>query len=175
MEYQGDLSFIVEINQGVNQFKLNTIYDEIISNVKVLNSKGYSINKVYYTHDAMINPNAIKVSRKLLRNKIDANQVVLHSIDRLKETQYQTSQEITNTITDIVKSCFAEVLCKSTLDIDNDKHFIFELGGTSLDYFSLLMKLKKEFGMEFSLEHQSCSTVNEFSSYIEKRLSGGNR
>lgn len=175
MDYQGDLSFIVEINKAVNQFRLNTIYDEIISNVKILNSKGYVINKVYFTYDPMINPNAIKVSRKLLKDKIENKTVILHSIDKLKETRCQTAEEVTNTIVDIVKVCFAEALGKDISAIDNNKHFVFELGGTSLDYFSLLMKLKKEFGMEFSLEEQSCSTVEDFSKYIEKKLSGGSK
>lgn len=175
MDYQGELSFIVEIARGVNQFRLNLIYDEIISNVKILNSKGYVINKVYFTHDPMINPNAIKVSRKLLKSKIDNKQVTLHSIDELSEVKTQSQEEVVDSIVGIVKNCFADVLGKPYDSIESDKHFIFELGGTSLDYFSLLMKLKKEFGFEFSMEEQSCSTVNEFAKYIESKISGGSK
>ena len=76
------------------------------------------------------------------------------------------NEEIINDVNKRVIAIFADILGKDPQDIGINSHFIFDLGGTSLDYCTLLIKLKNEFNIDFNFENQSCSTVKEFSNYI---------
>ena len=175
MDYQNELSFIFEVPSYTNVLKLNLIYEEIKNAVKQISKKGYKISKVYYTNDSMINKNAIKVSRKLLKNKIFNGEVTLLPFNEMLENTSSSNLEVSSAVLEIVKTQFALILGRDIDEIDCKKHFIFELGGSSLDYCTLLIKLKKEFEIELDFEEQNCSTVEEFSLFISDKLNGGNK
>ena len=173
IEYQKEVSLIVEVLPYTNIIKLNAIYAEVKNAVKLLIEKGYKISKVYYSYDLMINKNAIKVSRKVLKEKIENEDVKLYPFDSLVDNTNFTKVEISKSILEIVGKQFALVLNKNISEEDFGKHFVFELGGTSLDYCTLLVKLKNEFNIEFDFNGQSPSTVEEFSVFISKKINGG--
>ena len=170
-DYKDELSLIFEISPYANSYKIKKIYDEIKNSLIILNNKGFVISKVYFTTNSMVPPNAIKVSRKTLKSKIENGDVLLNPFDKLINMQ-QENTSIDDEIKNIVIEQFALVLDKKVEEIDCTKHFIFELGGTSLDYCTLLIKLKAEFDIDFNFEQESCSTVEDFCSFIAKKTKG---
>ena len=86
-----------------------------------------------------------------------------------------SAEEISVDTLNAVKRIIAEVLSRDEGSIGDDMHFIFDLGGTSLDYCTLLIKLQNEFGVEFSFDKHSCSSAKEFAQYIIKNHSGGQK
>ncbi len=170
IDLDSKLSFVFEVNRYLSSLKIKNIYNEVSSTINNLNKEGYMINKVYFTYDRLVNPNAIKVSRKILKDDINSGKIKLIDFSELKKYQELSSEEVNNEIYNKVKEIFALVLEKDVKDISNDAHFIFDLGGSSLDYFSLLIKMKNEFNMEFNFGSESYSTVKEFGNYIIDKM-----
>ena len=79
-----------------------------------------------------------------------------------------SNEEICQEVSDNVARIFGETLGIDIKEVGLTKHFIFDLGGTSLDYISLLVKLKAEYNIEFNFDDVSMSTVEQFSKYIMK-------
>lgn len=70
-------------------------------------------------------------------------------------------------VTDII----VEQLGVDESDINNDAHFINDLGADSLDTVELIMEFEKEFGIEIPDEHaEKIQTVGEAVSYVEGAL-----
>ena len=175
-DYENELSFIFEISCKTNPLKMKTIFEEVKEEVKKLNNRGYKIVKIYYTTDSMVNKNAIKVSRRILKNKLDSGEVRLHTLDEIINCNNENSNvEVSDTVLNIVKDQFADVLGINSSEIEPSKHFILELGGSSLDYATLTTKIKSEFDVELDFDSNIFSTVLEFSLYISEKLNGGSK
>ncbi len=70
-----------------------------------------------------------------------------------------------------VRAEFAAALGKSESDIGDDMHFFFDLGGSSLDYFTLVSNVRKKFGVNFPVTgNESPATVRKFCEYLERIL-----
>lgn len=161
-----NLSFVFEVDKNMNFIKAQKIHKEVSDVLISLRSEGYIISKIYFTYDSIFNENAIKVSRKQLKKKIDNHEVELIPFEEYTFKYNDNEEVIKDETYKKIKEIFKEVLNKD--ELDDDAHFIFDLGGTSLDYFSLLMKLEKEFNISFNFENKSCSTIKEFTNYILK-------
>ena len=164
LEYNKELILVIQVDNNDNKIVRFKIKNEVDSIVNNLHAKGYPISSIYYTIDPIANVNAIKVSRALLKRNIDSGFVRLMPFNNICSSL--DNEEIIDDVDKRVIAIFAEVLGKEIKDIGINSHFIFDLGGTSLDYFTLLMKLKNEFNIDFNFENQSCSSVKEFSNYI---------
>ena len=55
-------------------------------------------------------------------------------------------------------------------EIGYDADFFADLGGSSLDYFSLIAGLRDEFGVSFTSGDMSRSTVRQLHDYIIERV-----
>ena len=170
-----NLSFIFEVDKNMNFIKAQKIHKEVSDMMIGLRCDGYIISKIYFTYDPIFNKNAIKVSRNQLKKKIDNHEIELIPFEEYT-FKYGDSEEVIKDETyKKIKEMFAEVLDKDESELGDDSHFIFDLGGTSLDYFSLLIKLEKEFGIKFNFEDKSCSTIKEFANYILKAAKKGDK
>ena len=171
LDYNDELTFVFEISNFVNSYKTKKIYEEIKNALILLNKKGYGISKVFFTTNSMVPPNAIKVSRNLLKSKLKNGEISLIPFEQLIKEKIDNA-EVSDEIKNIVMQQFSIILGKKIEESDCSKHFIFELGGTSLDYCSLLIKLKAEFDINFDFEQDSCSTVEDFCSFIANKTKG---
>ena len=66
-----------------------------------------------------------------------------------------------------VAGIFASVL-KRTDSIGPDDHLILDLGGTSLDYFTVIMELQNRFGITFPQDGTGLSTAREIAEHIRR-------
>lgn len=74
---------------------------------------------------------------------------------------------VANKVTEII----VEQLGVESADINNEAHFINDLGADSLDTVELIMEFEKEFGIEIPDEHaEKIQTVGEAVSYVEGAL-----
>ena len=78
-------------------------------------------------------------------------------------------------IKQIVRELFAEILEIPIENIKDDMHFLNDLGGTSLDYFTLIneldtrFNLRIDFGNDYDLESLGY-TVNHFEKIIKELI-----
>ncbi len=160
------LNLIIQIGKNPNDLVLAKINKEVSDNISRINEFGYPVD-VYYTYNAIANKNSIKVSRKYLKLKLDSNEIKLINFnDVAVESEKKTNDEIFNNTLQTIKKCIAEVLDKNIDQISDSGHFIFDLGGSSLDYVTLLVKLENEFSISFNFKEDSCSSAIEFAKYI---------
>ena len=170
LELDKQLSLIIQVKENVNALDKKIIKEEVDGTVTKLRDEGFPINKVFYTTDALMNQNAIKVSRTILKKNIEAGLIKLSPFANFIEDDFDltaVNEEIRAEVTKV----FSEVLDKDIKEIDFHAHFIFDLGGTSLDYISLLVKLKSIFDIDFSMGDASLSSVNDFCKFIIRKKS----
>ncbi len=166
LDLDGKLTLIFEVDPMATDLQKKQIAEEMSDTLAKLRADGYAIERVFFTSDKMTSENAIKVSRAHLKRRIAENAIALHPYEQFREYETLSDEAISRDTLDAVKRTFAEVLGKDVASIGDDMHFIFDLGGSSLDYCTLLIRLQAEFGITFSFERHSCSTAKEFAHYI---------
>ena len=164
--YQGQLSLIMQLSKNTYTFKADSITNEVKQTLELLKEKGYQIEKVYYTFDDIANENAIKVSRKLLDKLLSNHEVKLNEFSDFSALVETKKEELHDEISKRIKIVFSDVLNKDITEIHDDSDFFLDLGGSSLDYMSLLMKLESAFETHITFEKKSYSTVKEFYDYL---------
>ncbi|MCH5156584.1 MAG: AMP-binding protein [Clostridiales bacterium] len=171
LEIEGNqkLCLVVEVEEfrGV---RLKKIVNDVKSNLERLAALGYHVDNVFVSRERICNPNAIKVSRRALLKQIENNQVTLIPFSELNVERFADETLLSRETCDEVKKIMADILNKDVSEISDNAHFVFELGGTSLDYCTLLVELKKAYGVEFDLQSQGCCSALEFSNYIVSHI-----
>lgn len=146
---------------SVTKFKALQNLDKIMLRAKEeLSRLGIAgvVQNIEFTKEPLIQGNDFKINRK----KLEKIKLIEKETQRVKE-------ELTNEIIDRLKRLFADAIGKSENDISNEAHFFFELGGSSLDYFSLLSSVREEFGVEINQsENDNLNTVMDFFRLIQK-------
>jgi acyl carrier protein len=70
-----------------------------------------------------------------------------------------------------VKRIVAEVLGREADSFENTAHLFYDLGATSIQYFSILTKLSEEFSVtNYQQSDKYCYTVKEICEYLEKGI-----
>ena len=64
----------------------------------------------------------------------------------------------------------ADTLAVDEKDIDCDANIMLDMGATSLQYFSILSALAKEFSLSAEENEKYAYTIKDFCSYIERHL-----
>ena len=95
--------------------------------------------------------------------------VNLHPFSDLKVIKLDDINEVTLKIIDEVKTIFKELL-NSNDDIDINAHFILDLGATSLDYLTLLVKLEEKYDIKFNNNIEPNYTILQFATYIVGKI-----
>ncbi len=132
----------------------------------------YKIKKIFFAESPISSEMDIKVSRAALRRKISNGSVMLtDAADYLKHASSLTVEEQSDELTEKVIEVFADILKKDTKEIGAGSHFIFDLGGNSMEYLTLISELEGRFSVRIKInEDEYCSTPAEFSKYISSLL-----
>jgi len=165
-QYNNKLSLIVQISKSLTKYDIQKTIKDIEDNVNKLFNDGYAIQTIYYTYDPLAPENAIKVSRKILAEWLKEGKVHLHNLANLKAIENQSDEQVDHEIVNRVKNIIALILNKNPNDVKNNQHIIFDLGASSLEYMTCLIRLQNEFGVTFDFTNNSCKTIDEFSQYI---------
>lgn len=128
-----------------------------------------AVKKFYFTFDEIAPPTAVKVSRAQLLAKIQNGQVKLVSFRdfRVEETADGEMNPLMRQVCQII----AGVLETDVSDIKPDSHIFYDLGATSIQYFSILSALAEFFSItEYSDSDSYRYTPKEICEYIERNL-----
>ena len=169
LEIDKRLSIVLEYNKKMPK---EIIVNEI-GHIKTTLGKmasGHSINDIYVTYEPIASPNAIKVSRALLRKKIDDGEVILKDYKKLSSFEKgQNFRQEDETIS-IIKQAFKKAL-DTEAEVESNEDFFLDLGGDSLGYFSLICELESMFDIQFNLEkNKSLRTPDKFYEYLKEIL-----
>lgn len=141
---------------------------EKIQNCNASLPASYQVKEVYYTIDPIMDSLAIKVSRAYLRKAISEGRVVLHTFEEQTDV---ISSENDNEIREALRELFCKVLRKKPEDITDTGHFMNDLGGTSLDYFTLVGEIDNRFGITLGFESEQFGySINDFERIIKEMI-----
>lgn len=163
------LSLIIELRSPLSDIRLKKIKEEVAKLIDLLTKENFTIDKVYYTFNKIVAPTAVKVSRKLLTKWIETNQVVLTPFNELQTNQIDDLDELQQKISEEIKEMFKQAL-NTEESIDINSHFILDLGATSLDYLTLLIKIEEKYEIKFNQNTEPCYTVLQFTNVIVSKL-----
>lgn len=144
------LTLIIEVSEGLSVFGVKHLIEEVDASLMKLQKMNYFIERVCFTYDPIAAKTAVKVSRKILSEWINNGKVKLYDYNYIKSKANISDEELVDDISMQIKNIMAEVLSIDVSRISVKSHYIFDLGGSSLDYISLLMRLKENFGMDFN-------------------------
>lgn len=163
------LIMIVQISSQMLKSSLYHLNNEIIAINNSLPSAS-RLSKIYYTYDAIMSNMAIKVSRKYLSDHIEKGDIKLLTIDEIGVSNLNFNEvdtEIIEILTDLFRKCLNDDLT----EINPNSHFMLDLGGTSLDYFSLISMINERFSINLKMDYDHMAyTINDFEKIIKEML-----
>lgn len=121
------------------------------------------VGRILLTTSSLTDENDFKISRKKVSVRYGKGAYSLLTDESFAEGAVSEVQ-----IT--LRKIFADVLQKDEAEIGVDESFFLSLGGNSLDYFTLIGKIKEETGVTIPIEEtQKLSTVRSIEEYILRR------
>jgi len=168
LELNGRLSLVLEYNETLpNTIIVNEI--EHIKNSLVKIAYGHNVSDIFVTCQPIANPNAVKVSRALLRRRIAEGGVVLHDCKKLKDIAKKNNRADDATMT-LIKEAF-RCAADTGAEVESASDFFTDLGGDSMGYFSLICEIESIFNIRINLEKsQNLRTPERFYKYIMELL-----
>jgi acyl carrier protein len=120
------------------------------------------IKKIVLTTTPLMEANDFKISRKKVAKKYAQGGFII-----INEGNFNKAAE--NDLQKRIRALFAEVLQKQEDEVGVDDDFFTSLGGSSLDYFTLISLAKQELGIALPIEKaQELSTIRAIENYIQR-------
>ncbi len=162
-----EMGIVVQVNEYISEQKISNIRNYVYSVNDTL-PKTTAIKKFYFTTDDLCPPTAIKVSRAQLSKKIKEGEVNLISFADMKS---KTGSNEESPMAQDVKAIIAEVLGTDASAIDVNTHIFYDLGATSIQYFSILTRLSERFSItDYDKNDKYCYTVKDICEYLENNI-----
>ncbi len=163
-----ELSMVAQINPYLSHKKITEIRDEIYAVNETLPIIG-RIVKFYFTIDDIMPPTAIKISRRQLISKIKRGEVKLIPFSEMSGTM--ESEICQSDLFLEVRKIVSKALNKKEEEISPESHIFYDLGATSIQYFSLLTELAQHFEItDYESSDKYRYTLKEMCKYIEEHL-----
>ena len=112
-----------------------------------------------------------KVRRQAVKELIENNKFkyLEYNLSDFTSNEKVTSENLKEIIKQL-KEIFGDILGIDASTIKDNDHFIFDLGGNSLNYYTLVSAVEQTFQIKYNLDGESiCSTPYDFAKYIEKK------
>lgn len=163
-----ELSLVVQLNPYASEAGIAAIRDEAYAINQTLLAAS-AIKKFYFTFDELSPPTAVKVSRTQLLRKIEAGQVKLIPFGRIQANRAPDGAE--SVAMAQVKAIIAKVLERKPEDIGDTDHIFYDLGATSIQYFTIVGALSETFGIsQYEKGEDYRYTPAEICQYIERHI-----
>jgi long-subunit acyl-CoA synthetase (AMP-forming) len=108
-----------------------------------------------------------KVKHHELTTLYEHNKIELSPISTNSIVRQEQSEKIDPELLKKIRQCFANVFKIKIEEVQNDTNFITDLGGSSLDYYSILNEIQHVTGKEIKLVGEKILlTPNDFAIYL---------
>ncbi len=164
-----EVAIVIRLGRDLPSDKIKETADAARSQSEKLPST-YQIRKFYFTFDPICSEKAIKVSRSYLKRGIAEGSIKLIPFEDVLEGRVSGREAVApeDELGLKLRRAFSEFVESDEENINLDDHFIYDLGGTSLDYFSLVMRINEIVGIHLAFDRDSaCYTIRDFKRVIE--------
>lgn len=161
------LSLVVQVSPYITQQAVSSIRDQAYA-INDTIPTAMAVKNFYFTFDELAPPTAIKVSRMQLTKKIADGAVQLISFAQLQITG--TEGEDTPLLRK-VREVIAGHLQMDVEQIGMNDHIFYDLGATSLQYFSMISDICDQFSLsQYENGEIYCYTAKELCVFIERNM-----
>ncbi|MBQ8001500.1 MAG: AMP-binding protein [Ruminococcus sp.] len=164
-------ALVVGVSKNTGSYELAKLAEKIYSAIESLPITMRPARVLCTTDE--IPENLGKVKRASLKKLIENGEVSVSELQRVQaDSLAQVYGESVAQIIEGVKKCFAQVLSKNLAEIEDTAHFIYDLGGESMSYFTLFSLINNTYGTQLKMEQSNpLFTPLDFAKEIAK---GGN-
>ena len=152
------------VNRHLPSAKIEAIRAELTDKIHAAGLQG-EISKVVLTGGSLMLGNEFKLNRiRLARDYSEGKIIPLDT--SVKRDEAETDELARN-----IRSVFSAFTNRPEEDISADSDFFLDLGGTSIDYFAMLTRLRDEYAASFPLE-LNLHTPGQICTYIRENAGG---
>lgn len=123
-----------------------------------------AVTRILFTDKPLLRDGEIKLSRSRIARAAENGELAVFGPDEIERRTAELLTELENS----VRECFAAALGRPAEEIGLEQHFFSELGGTSLDYFTLQGEIKDRLSAD--IDYTQCKelfTVRDFTAYVQ--------
>lgn len=156
---------LVSVPGIFSEEKLKEVYSSLDEKIAFANLSA-TVSKIFFTHESLLRAGEFKLNRKKICERLELADIKYFDPHRIDEHVAQLECGIVSEIA----SCFADILGKDISEISPDADFFRDLGGTSMDYITLLTAIKSRLGIDVILSGGAkLSTVNAFAEHVKQK------
>ena len=163
-----ELSLVMQLNP----YTTDTMAAKLKAQVYAINETfptATAVKKFYVTFDELAPPTAVKVSRAQLAKKIAEGQISLTPLGQFRPAGATEGEA--SPLLQQVRRIIAQVLGVAAETVSPDAHIFYDLGATSIQYFSILSALSEHFSVtDYDSGDKYCYTAKEICEYIERKM-----
>ena len=157
-----DIVLVLEIDDKASEEALKDI-EKTVKETKLPHDT--KIDQIYLAKNRLPLANNMKVKRFAIKKEIEngSSKYVLINAKKSGTKTRKFSEEALKTILPEVRNLFSKVLVLPTFKIDDEDHWINDLGGDSMNYVELVQEIDRVFDIEVPEEQYGKLTcVNDF-------------
>ena len=157
-----DTVLVLEIDDKANEETLKDL-EKTIKEIKLPHDT--VIDQIYLAKNCLPLANNMKVKRFAIKKDIEnsSNKYVLINAKKTSTKTRKFSEETLKNILPEVRKLFSKVLILPSFKIDDEDHWINDLGGDSMNYVELVQEIDNTFNIEITEEkYGQLTCVNDF-------------
>ena len=165
-----DIVLVLELDDKTSEEALKEL-EATIKAVKLPHDT--KIDAIYLAKNRLPMANNMKVKRFAIKKEIEngSNKYVLINSKKVSSKTRKLSEEAIKNILPPVRELFSKILVLPTFKIDDEDHWINDLGGDSMNYVELVQEVDRYFDIEVPEEQYGKLTcVNDFVEEIARLL-----
>ena len=159
---QEDIVLVLEMDDKTTEESLKDL-EKTIKEIKLPHDT--KIDAIYLAKNRLPMANNMKVKRFVIKKEIEngSNKFVLINSKKVAAKTRKLTPEMVEKILPGVRQLFSKVLVLPTFKIDDEDHWINDLGGDSMNYVELVQEVDRLFKIEIPEEQYGKLTcVNDF-------------
>lgn len=157
-----DIVLVLELDDKTSEEALKEL-EATIKAIKLPHDT--KIDAIYLAKNRLPMANNMKVKRFAIKKEIEngSNKYVLINSKKVSSKTRKLSEEAIKNILPPVRELFSKILVLPTFKIDDEDHWINDLGGDSMNYVELVQEVDRYFDIEVPEEQYGKLTcVNDF-------------
>ena len=157
-----DIVLVLEIDDKATEEGIKDL-EKTIKEIKLPHD--VKIDQIYLAKNHLPMANNMKVKRFVIKKEIEngSNKFVLINAKKVSQKTRKFSEETIKNILPVVRQLFSKVLVLPTFKIDDEDHWINDLGGDSMNYVELVQEIDHQFKIEIPEEkYGQLTCVNDF-------------
>ena len=165
-----DIVLVLELDDKTSEEALKEL-EATIKAIKLPHDT--NIDAIYLAKNRLPMANNMKVKRFVIKKEIEngSNKYVLINSKKVSSKTRKLSEDAIKNILPPVRELFSKILVLPTFKIDDEDHWINDLGGDSMNYVELVQEVDRYFDIEVPEEQYGKLTcVNDFVEEIARLL-----